>query len=179
MMRFFLRVDREKWQRLGVHGATASQASRSGVNAKTLRAPAAGSMPSVWSCLLPLTSAHIAGRTHPARIAVPHLSDEYTGEIDQHLVGPGRFESHRISDKCFPHKSFSSLPFYLSVAAPSPPQPMPWVIQPQLPPPGGLSLIHLHGRSLSQCLVRPQLVVGSDPPIGSPLLRPTMHRGRQ
>ena len=168
-----------QWQRLGVHRAKASEASRSGVNTKTLRAAITGcSLLRSHRNLLasPRGSLDIVCRTHPAQIGLPHLSDQDVPQIDQTLAGSGWLESHRIPNERFSDKSLSSLPPDLSIASNAPHLPQTRVPYSGQSPALALAAIDLCGRPLTQRFVRSHLVVSSDPSIRAPLLRSPMNR---
>src|SRR5712692_850576 len=98
--------------RVGSRPAEASEASRSGAAANAMRA---GLSFVVFShrdeALLRISSsARILGRTHPAWIRFPQLSNQKTGKINFAFVSARQIQSHRIPNKGFPHKPLSPSP---------------------------------------------------------------------
>jgi hypothetical protein len=167
------------WQRLGVHGAQASEASRSGVNTKTLCAPVAASgLYSPLRASISASAAHIGDETYPAKVGWPQLSDQQFRKIDQRLAPNAGLQSHQVSNKSFSHKSLSATPFDLSIAAHPSHYPMLWIKHFGLPIPSWSWAIELGWRPLGQRLMGSDLIVGFDPPIRTPLLCPAMTRGR-
>src|SRR5689334_12589610 len=160
-----------EWQRLGVHGAEASEASRSGVKARALRAVRA-SRPTHCATELSSSSlaAPLASRTHPAWIGLPEFSDQYVAEIDQALPSARRLECHRVSYKSLPNEALLAVPPDLTIASDASNYPTRRIPESRLAPSGWRRTVNLRWCSLPQRLVRSYLVVSLPPPSRPPFL---------
>lgn len=126
----------------------------------------------------PSGAPYIGRRTHCSLLSLPKFPDQYPRKM--HRPFPFAFppQSQRVAHKRLPHKPLSSLPPDLTVAAHSPHQPTPPILQSNPPKRRALRSIHLPWRSLLEPFVRPDLVVSLYPAIGPSLLSTPIGRSR-
>ena len=183
-MGYTLKLDiharKREWQRLGVYVAEASEASRSGVNAKTLRGFAVAK-----GCPVPFvlgslgrTPTHVDRRTHSTGVDIPEFPDQCIRKVHHRSARSCSLEPHIVANEGFSYEPLPAFPFDLPVASDSPHQPMTRILHCVLPSFSFWPTINLRRRSLPQPFVRSHLVVGSQPSIRSPLLRSSIARHR-
>src|SRR6266446_5497159 len=165
--------------RLGVRVAKASAASRSGANAKAMRAfrffvvHGLGQLTRPWT----LRPAPMPSRTHSSSIGFAQFANQKSSKTNFPFVFPHNHQSHRISDEGLPHKSLAAAPFDLAIvanlAAHQPrrisQQHLAWARQ-------AFRSIKFCGRTLPQSFVGPNVVVDAHPPVAAPLLSSRMAR---
>src|SRR6266850_8212740 len=167
------------WQLLGVHGAEASEASRSGVNTQKLRADGLAprrARPALASSS-PDAAPRLTSGAHPTQIPFPYFSNQHVGKIDLAPARAGRSQSHRVSHKSFADKALLALPLDLPIASDSPHRPAHRISQLRLTQVPSAWVVNLRRYLLPQCLVGSNLVVRFSPPIRASLLPSEVSRG--
>jgi hypothetical protein len=161
-------------QRLGVHVAEASAASRSGVNPKALCVFWFSSAIAPTNQALPTSSkpARISSRPHSTLIGFPQFPNQQSSKMNSPLRLAQEFQSHRVPNEGFPYKAFAPVPFDLAIASHLAPHRSWWSFWKYLASTRqAFGSINFPWRQLPQSLVGPNLVVASDPSPGPPLLR--------
>src|SRR5580765_1847645 len=164
--------------RVGVRFAEASVASRSEANTNAMRAILTLPVLPFRKQMSPGISkpSCISGWAYSTWVRLQQLANQKIRKINRTFPSAHIFEPHWIADECLAHKTLAPVPFDLPIASHTAHSQAAGITQQHPPRSQPFRMINLLWRSLSQPLVRTDLVVGFYPTVGTPLLRSQVTR---